>query len=106
MLVAAENDVRLWSRDPDVADAINREHRNPRYLSEVEIPKSVRCTSDLEEAVTGAELVICAVPSHGLREVMTRVAPHLSPDAIAIIVLLCRWPSASTSSNVLMSSFK
>ncbi len=84
MLVGRDNDVRLWSRSADIADAINRERRNPRYLSEVEIPESVRATTDLEEAVSGAEIVICAVPSHGLREVMSQVGPYLSPDAILV----------------------
>ena len=84
MLVAPDNDVRLWSRSAEIADAINREHRNPRYLSELEIPATVRGTTDLEEAVRGAELVICAVPSHGFRDVMTRVGPYLSRDAILV----------------------
>ncbi|MCZ6781668.1 MAG: NAD(P)-dependent glycerol-3-phosphate dehydrogenase [Proteobacteria bacterium] len=76
--------VSLWARNPEITDAINCEHRNPRYLSEVEIPPQVQATSDLEEALAGAELVICAVPSHGLREVMIVAAPALSEDAILV----------------------
>ena len=84
MLVGRNSDVRLWSRTADIADAINREHRNPRYLNEALIPESVRGTTDLEEAIRGAELVICAVPSHGLRDVMSQVDSYLSPDAILV----------------------
>ena len=84
MLVGRAGDVRLWSRTGDIADAINLEHRNPRYLSEALIPESVRGTTVLEEAVRGAELVICAVPSHGLRDVMSQIGPYLSPDAILV----------------------
>ena len=60
MLCAQDHEVRIWARDPALADAINRERRNPSYLSEVEIPDRVRATADLESAVAGAELVCMA----------------------------------------------
>jgi glycerol-3-phosphate dehydrogenase (NAD(P)+) len=84
LLCARENDVTLWARNPDLADAINRERRNPRYLSDVAIPDRVRVTADLEEALRDRELVICAVPSHGLRDVMSNAASRLSGEAIVV----------------------
>ncbi len=84
LLCARKNPVSIWARSAELAEAINREHRNPRYLSDVEIPEQVRATADLEEALRGKELVICAVPSHGLREVMTRAAPYLEHEAILV----------------------
>ena len=84
MLCAREHDVRLWSRSPEIADAINKQRRNPVYLSDVEIPERVVATSDLAEALLDRELVICAVPSHGVRDVMTRAAAHISDHAIVV----------------------
>ncbi len=84
LLCARENDVQLWARSADLAEQINLEHRNPRYLTEIDIPRSVHATSDLEEALAGRELVICAVPSHGMREVIEAAAPLLSPGAILV----------------------
>ncbi len=84
MVCARENDVKIWSRREDVAEAINREHRNPRYLTEYELPDRIEATSDLRDALAGRELVIIAVPSHSLREVMIEAGPHI--DAGAIIV--------------------
>jgi glycerol-3-phosphate dehydrogenase (NAD(P)+) len=84
LLCSRENDVRLWARNPDLADAINTQHRNPRYLTEIELPASVRATADIEEALVGRELVICAVPSHAVRDVMASAASHLSSDAILV----------------------
>ena len=74
----------IWARNPATADAINRERRNPGYLSDVELPDSVRATADLRDALQGRELVICAVPSHGVRGVMTEAAPHLSEESILV----------------------
>jgi glycerol-3-phosphate dehydrogenase (NAD(P)+) len=84
MLCAREHDVRLWARNPEIAEAINREGRNPHYLTEVRIPERVRATTELDEALEGRELVICAIPSHGVRDVMGRASPYVPEDAILV----------------------
>ncbi len=84
MQCARERDVTIWSRDPDIADAINRERRNPRYLDDFEIPERVVATSDPAEALEDAELVICAVPSHSLRDVMEKAATALRDEAVVV----------------------
>ena len=83
-MCAREHDVTLWSREPGLADAINRERRNPKYLSHVEVPERVRATSDLRVALADRELVICAVPSHGVRDVMQRAAPFIPRGSIIV----------------------
>jgi glycerol-3-phosphate dehydrogenase (NAD(P)+) len=84
VLAAREHDVVIWARDPEMAKSIERDRRNPRYLSDVELPEGLRATSDLEEALRDRELVICAVPSHGVRDVMRRAAPFVDPEAIVV----------------------
>ena len=84
MLCARQHDVRIWARNPDLADAINKQRRNPLYLSDVAIPERVTATADIAEALEDRELVICAVPSHGVRDVMTSAAPHLEDQAIVV----------------------
>ncbi len=74
----------IWARDADLAETINRDRRNPRFLSEFEIPARVRATSDLADALADRELVICAVPSHGVRDVMTAAAPNLPEQCIFV----------------------
>jgi len=83
-LCAREHDVTIWSRDPTLADTINREHRNPRYLSDLELPEGVVARSDLAEVVSDRELVICAVPSHGVRDVMGKADAFLSREAVVV----------------------
>jgi len=84
MLCTSAHDVVLWARDPDVSRAINRDRRNPRYLSNFELPRGLRSTSDLAEALAGRPLVICSVPSHGLRQLAAAAAPHFAPGAILV----------------------
>jgi len=84
LLCGMENEVRLWARDPAIADAINRDHRNPRYLQDATLPESVQATTSLQHALSGSELVIFAVPSHVLREVASQALPHLDPNAVVV----------------------
>lgn len=84
ILCARHCDVTLWSRSEAVAESINRDRRNPRYLSEAEIPAAVYATSDLAQTVADKELVICAVPSHALREVIQEAAPQIADGTILL----------------------
>ncbi len=84
ILCARHCDVTLWSRSEAVAESINRDRRNPRYLSDAEIPAAVHATSDLAQTVADKELVICAVPSHALREVMQEAAAEIADGAILL----------------------
>jgi glycerol-3-phosphate dehydrogenase (NAD(P)+) len=62
-----------------VADRVNREHRNPVYLPDVELPETLIATAELSEALEGAEAVVMAVPSHGFRDVFSEAAPLIEP---------------------------
>jgi len=84
MLCMGAHDVVLWARDPEVSRAINRDRRNPRYLSSFELPRGLQATSDLAEALAGRPLVICSVPSHGLRQLAAAAAPHFAPGSILV----------------------
>lgn len=71
----------LWSYEADVSAAVESEHRNPRYLSEVELDPRLRATTSIEEAVRGATAVLSVSPSHVVRGVMSQVSPHLERGA-------------------------
>ncbi len=83
-LAACEHDVVIWARDPEVAHHIETRRHNPRYLCDIPLPPGLRATADLEEALAGREMVICAVPSHGVREVMSAAGRAMDPEAILV----------------------
>jgi glycerol-3-phosphate dehydrogenase (NAD(P)+) len=72
-------DVVLWARRPELAKEITLQHTSSTYLPGHELPPSLRATSDLEEAVSGADLLVLGVPSHGLRTVIVDAAPFVRP---------------------------
>lgn len=65
---------RLWTRRSDHAKSMARERRNTRYITDFAFPDTLTPTDDLEGAIADSRgLVICAIPSHGMRATMTRV---------------------------------
>lgn len=85
MLLAKKSyEVELWSRDARLADAINRHHRNPRYLTEFVLPDNIHATASLEEAVRDKEVLLSVVPSHGVREVWEKARLYLEPDTLLV----------------------
>jgi glycerol-3-phosphate dehydrogenase (NAD(P)+) len=73
----------LWAHDAAHAAAINESRTNERYLKGFTLPPTLQATSDLAEALRGAELVVVVVPSHALRGVM-RDARALIPSGALI----------------------
>ncbi|KAJ1457966.1 NAD-dependent glycerol-3-phosphate dehydrogenase [Pelagophyceae sp. CCMP2097] len=55
--------VRWFARDAVQVKQINETHRNPKYLSEFELPDNIVATTDAAEALRGCDLVILALPA-------------------------------------------
>lgn len=63
----AGHDVCVWARDKEVVEAINRDQRNPKHLSDVHLPVNLRAASVLKDAIAERHFAILAVPSHAIR---------------------------------------
>ena len=65
--------VLLVSIEQECVDGINRDHRNPKYLTDISLGDNVRATGDHREAL-GMPLVIFAVPTVGVRSEAEKLA--------------------------------
>jgi glycerol-3-phosphate dehydrogenase (NAD(P)+) len=72
--------VRLWTRDPAQRDEVNARRTNEAAVPGLRIVEGVSATSDLGEAVRGAELVVMVIPSRGFREVSSALGEVLAPE--------------------------
>jgi glycerol-3-phosphate dehydrogenase (NAD(P)+) len=77
--------VQLWAREPDVVASIEATRENTRFLSGARLSERVHATSNAREAVDGATLVVCAVPSEHLRTMVRAVATAVSDDAVVAV---------------------
>ena len=83
-LARAGHDVRLWARDPGFVDEMRAQRRNALYLPDADLNERITLTAAPGEALEHARFVIVAVPSHGVRAVIRRAAPHLENGAILV----------------------
>lgn len=71
--------VRLWTRRAEIADEINEQRRNTRYLEGFELSGNIEATTDLERAVRDVPLLFFVLPSQSFREVCREASPLLQP---------------------------
>ncbi|MCL2543974.1 MAG: NAD(P)-dependent glycerol-3-phosphate dehydrogenase [Nocardioidaceae bacterium] len=87
VLADAGNDVTVWARREEVAEAIDKGHENVDYLPGIELPRTIGATTDPEEALAGADLVFLATPSQSLRENLPTFTPYLADDAVLVSLM-------------------
>ncbi|MDD2751916.1 MAG: NAD(P)-dependent glycerol-3-phosphate dehydrogenase [Candidatus Omnitrophica bacterium] len=71
--------VTLWSAFRDYAATLDKTRENKKFLPGIKIPKSIFITADLESAVNGKQLVVLAVPSQFLRQVLRKLKNNHYP---------------------------
>jgi glycerol-3-phosphate dehydrogenase (NAD(P)+) len=78
-LAARNAETVLWARRVEMAEQIQREHRNDAYLKGLALHPALRATARLDEAVGNCDVLVVGVPSHSFRETLKAVAPLLRP---------------------------
>lgn len=78
-LAARSADTVLWARRTELAETINATGHNTEYLPGHQLPSRLNATSDVKQAVTAADVVVMAVPSHGFRAVFAELGPDIGP---------------------------
>ncbi len=77
-------DVTLWCHGEKSYQEIREKKENCLYLPGISLPVSLNVTRSIQEASSAKELLICAVPSHLVREVMKRAVSSVSPETILV----------------------
>ncbi|MFT4231362.1 MAG: NAD(P)H-dependent glycerol-3-phosphate dehydrogenase [Leucobacter sp.] len=88
-------DVTVWARRPEVASEIQVARRNSQYLPGINLPKTLKATSDLSTALKGTRLVFLAVPSQTLRQNLLDLEPYL--DRRSVLVSLVKGVEKTTT---------
>jgi glycerol-3-phosphate dehydrogenase (NAD(P)+) len=96
LLANKQYDVTIWSYEPDVAEAINQQHQNPKYLRGIGLHPKLTATSSLAEAVAGRSWIVSVSPAQHVRRVMQAAGEHIARDAIIV----------SASKGIEMTSLK
>jgi glycerol-3-phosphate dehydrogenase (NAD(P)+) len=86
VLADAGCEVTLWGRDAAVLDAVDRTHRNEKYLPGVQLP-AMGGTTDPAVALKGASIVVVSVPSQVARATLESMKDLVEPDAVVVSLM-------------------
>jgi len=82
--VRAGHTVTLWGRSPDKVEQLRRRGQNSLLLPGVKIPRAIRITASLTEALRRTEVVVVTVPSHGVRPILREAEPVCPASSLVI----------------------
>jgi len=72
--LSARHQISLWTKDPDHAVEMDSQRINQSFLPGYSLPRSLKITSVLNEALNAVDLALIVVPIAGLRETLRAVA--------------------------------
>ncbi len=77
--------VQIWARDKVVVDSINKEHKNPKYLSTINLAPSLRAINHIDTNLFASlDALVVAVPMQAMRSVLQTLAQYLNTSTILI----------------------
>ena len=76
--------VTLWAYEQELVESITTKRRNMLFLPEVELNQGLACTNDLQEAVSGKQVVLWATPVKAFRALFASGLPESSSSAIHV----------------------
>ncbi len=80
-----ESAIALWDRSPGQIEDLCRGGENARYLPGHPLSANISPTDSLEEALSGAKLVVLAVPSVAVESVLSQSTWFLAPHATLVL---------------------
>ena len=83
-LARVGHDVRLWARDGGLCEDMRRRRANAVYLPDINFPERLEPLASLDRALSGAHIVVVAVPSHGVRTVLKAASVHVTDEMIVV----------------------
>ncbi|HXV27442.1 MAG TPA: NAD(P)H-dependent glycerol-3-phosphate dehydrogenase [bacterium] len=67
------NDVVLWSAFPEYAKIVEEKRENVKFLKGVPLPPELKISTDLKAALESAEIVVLAIPTQYLRNILHKI---------------------------------
>ncbi|GFN46698.1 NAD(P)H-dependent glycerol-3-phosphate dehydrogenase [Candidatus Regiella insecticola] len=81
IMLARNNKVVLWGRDPKHIAALQNTRCNQANLPNIALPEKLLLQTDLAQALTASRNVLLVVPSQVFGSVLQKLKPHLRSDA-------------------------
>ena len=77
------HNVKIWSFSQEEADIINNEHKC-KFLPMATMPENILCTTNIEEAVKGSDMILHVTPSKFTRDTVKKYKEYVENQPIII----------------------
>jgi len=78
--------VTLWGAFADYANLMAKTRFNPKFLPGLKIPRAIKITGDINDAVAGKKIIVLAIPSQYTRGVLNKIKGTFTRGAIFLSV--------------------
>lgn len=101
---AAGREVRVWAREPEVAEALSAGEGNPIYLPQASLPR-LPASTDID-TLAGCDAILAVVPAQHLDAALEKLAgsiPPTTPIALCAKGLIndgLRWPTEALATHL------
>ena len=83
--VAAGHNAVIWARSTATVDEINQQKRNQTYLPDIALPAALQASTDMAQALAGAEIVLIVTPAQTTHAVLMVAKPYLAEKSAIIL---------------------
>lgn len=83
---SGKSEVLLWSAFPEYARTLEEKRENVKFLPGVKLAKEITITSDISKAITFGDILILAIPTQYLRNVLFKVKETSYKDKLFVSV--------------------
>ena len=79
-----KHDISLWVHDSALAESMRRDRENRNYLPGHRLQPEINVTAEMAGAISGAHIVVGAIPTAYARAVYSAALPSVSPGAVFV----------------------
>jgi glycerol-3-phosphate dehydrogenase (NAD(P)+) len=79
-----KHDISLWVHDPALAESMRRDRENRNYLPGHRLQPEINITGEMDSAISGALILVGAIPTAHARATYASALPSVPPNAIFV----------------------
>lgn len=80
------HNVTMWSRNKEQVDDMIKLGENKKYLPNVRLPKNLKVTNNIKEAIINKDIILLSVPTHSVRDVLVSNKEYIKEDQVIVNV--------------------
>ncbi len=76
---------KLWGRNTKSLDEINTEHKNSKYLPDINLPKEIIASGNLNETLSDIDILLMVTPAQTIQSVSETICTIIDPKVPIVV---------------------